>query len=48
MGLESGREYGDECVLVDLDKGQVHIPFELPSLPAPGSFHLLKDIAGIL
>jgi hypothetical protein len=48
MGMESGREVGEECVLVDLDKGQVHIPFDLPSLPAPGSFHLMKDVAGIL
>lgn len=46
MGIESAT--AGDFVLVDLDKGTVDIPYDIPSLPSPCSFHLLKELSAIV
>lgn len=48
MGLDSVSITDDDFIIVNLDKSQVQIPFTIPSLPSPCSFHLLKDLESII
>lgn len=48
MGVAAGTPLPEECVIVDLDKSIVTVPFQLPSLPAPTATLLYKTLLAII
>jgi hypothetical protein len=48
MGVLTGTPLPEDCVIVDLDKSVVTVPFQLPSLPAPTATLLYKTLLAII